>query len=232
MNVFLAKIFLLASVLMSCTYNQYGHKEERVGQIYGIDLSHHQGKIDWSKVREVNGHEISFVFIKATEGATYQDPLYKSNFTQAKSNGLKVGSYHYFRTTSSVADQLANFKRSVNKADQLLIPMIDIEENDNLSTEEFNAHLLKFLKGIEQYYHCKPILYSTQRFYNTHLKEKYLDYHWMIGRFSKQKPVLQDSNKWTIWQYSDKGQVDGIDKAVDLDVLRFGIKIDVLTLKK
>lgn len=222
---------ILFMVLASTAWVTF-YKEEPYGEIYGIDLSHHQGKIDWSKVRKAQGHRINFVYIKATEGATFQDPLYKTNFTQAKSNGLKVGSYHYFRTTSSVTDQLANFKRTVNKADQLLIPMVDIEENDNLSTSEFNERLVQFIKGIEQYYHCKPILYSPQRFYNTYLKGRYLNYHWMIGRFSNQKPALQDSNKWTIWQFSDKGQVDGIDKAVDLDVLRFGIKFDVLILKK
>lgn len=48
-----------------------------IGDIYGIDVSRHQGKIDWKKVRRWKNKNLDFVYIKATEGATYVDETYK-----------------------------------------------------------------------------------------------------------------------------------------------------------
>ena len=95
---------------------------------YGIDISHHQGKIDWQKVNNWQGHRISFVYIKATEGATFIDHMYETNVKGAQENGFLIGSYHYFRTTSSPQKQFNNFIKVVDKDLQDLIPLIDVEE--------------------------------------------------------------------------------------------------------
>ena len=58
----------------------------------GIDISSYQGYIDWAKVS--SDKDIRFVYIKATEGATYRSPHYAHNITQARRYGLLVGSYH------------------------------------------------------------------------------------------------------------------------------------------
>ena len=68
----------------------------------------HQGEINWTNVKDWEGLKINFVYIKATEGATYIDEKYKYNFTEASKNGFLVGSYHYFRTTSSPEEQFKN----------------------------------------------------------------------------------------------------------------------------
>ena len=60
----------------------------------GIDVSRHQGRIEWQKVPI---RDISFVYIKATEGATYIDPCFHYNIKGAAEAGFKVGAYHYFR---------------------------------------------------------------------------------------------------------------------------------------
>ena len=60
----------------------------------GIDVSRHQGRIEWQKVPI---RDISFVYIKATEGATYTDPYFHYNIKGAAEAGFKVGAYHYFR---------------------------------------------------------------------------------------------------------------------------------------
>ena len=49
------------------------------GNVYGIDVSHHQGEIEWGRVAENTSPRISFVYIKVTEGATFQDPKYLMN---------------------------------------------------------------------------------------------------------------------------------------------------------
>ena len=59
----------------------------------GIDVSHHNGKINWKEVAK--DKKIQYVYIKATTGATRVDERYASNVKNARENGLKVGSYHF-----------------------------------------------------------------------------------------------------------------------------------------
>ena len=72
----------------------------------GIDISSYQGFIDWAKVS--SDKDISFVYIKATEGATYRSPHYAHNITQARRYGLFVGSYHYITSSSTIDKQFEN----------------------------------------------------------------------------------------------------------------------------
>ena len=113
--------------------------------IYGIDISHHQGKIDWAKVNNWEGHKINFVYIKATEGATFIDHMYESNIKGARENGFLIGSYHYFRTTSSPEKQFNNFITVVDKDLQDLIPLIDVEERKYWNSKTFHSNFQQFL---------------------------------------------------------------------------------------
>lgn len=198
--------------------------------VYGIDVSHHQGDIEWEKVSEWKGNTLRFVYIKATEGATYLDSHYKKNLKGAKKNGIKVGTYHYFRTTSSPEEQFDNFIKHVDMSKQDLIPMIDLEENDNWDTETYNKNLKTFIALVEGKFKKKPLLYSVQGFYNTHLKGRYHTYHWNIARYSHQKPYLLDKNRWTVWQFSQRGKVAGIKKFVDLNIMTELFKLKELEL--
>ena len=54
----------------------------------GIDVSKHQGLIDWQQVAQT---KVAFVYVKATEGASLVDPRYKENIKSAKKAGFKVG---------------------------------------------------------------------------------------------------------------------------------------------
>ena len=63
----------------------------------GIDISHWQNNIDFSKVKN-SGIEI--VYIKATEGRTHIDPYLETNYRNAKANNLKIGFYHFLSAMS------------------------------------------------------------------------------------------------------------------------------------
>lgn len=93
----------------------------------GIDVSHHQGDINWNKVAK---EPIGFVYIKATEGETYVDSKFKKNIVGAKKVGLPVGVYHYFRMTSGAHKQFKNFYNTVKKYKIDLIPMVDVETSE------------------------------------------------------------------------------------------------------
>ena len=83
--------------------------------IRGIDISHHQGKIDWDALSaaEVDGERLRFVFVKATEGANDLDDRFNSNFKQARDNGFVRGAYHFFLPNVSARQQADNFVRRV-----------------------------------------------------------------------------------------------------------------------
>lgn len=202
------------------------------GEIYGLDVSHHQKDIDWAKVKHWNGNEISFVYIKATEGATYLDKKYLENFAGAQKNGLLVGSYHYFRTTSSVKKQFENFINRVDKNKQDLIPLIDVEEKKQWNDSEFHKNFQAFLDLVENHYGSKPMIYTVNSFYNRHLSGKYKKYHFLIGRYGNNPPNMRDRSNWTIWQFTEKGRVDGIPQNVDIDVMNQKYRIEDLKLKK
>lgn len=192
--------------------------------IIGIDVSHYQGKINWDKVNNWKGNEIQFVYVKATEGTTYQDRKYKANFNGALSNNFRVGSYHYFRTSSSIQGQFKNFTSVVDKNKQVLIPMIDVEEKKHWDNRTFHKNLKKFLLMIEDHYKVKPIIYCVNSFYNKYLSYGYEDYQFMIGRYSKNKPYMK-KGAWSIWQFSETGRINGIEKMVDIDILNKNKKI-------
>lgn len=180
---------------------------------YGIDVSHHNGKIDWERVKET---PLLFVYVKATEGATYVDNRYKENFRSAKKAGYKVGSYHFFRMTSSAHDQFANFKKTVDREKQDLIPMVDVETSDKYSAKELRDSLNVFIGLVREYYGVRPMIYATNRSYNELCGGLYPSYHLYIGRYGDNPPVIKGSGQYSIWQYTEKGRIEGIPKPVDM----------------
>lgn len=229
-SLFNACFIILILSLGSCKKGKQNTNSS--SKIYGIDISHHQGKIDWSSVKEWNNHEIKFVYIKATEGATYQDSRYDYNIRQAQKHGFLVGSYHYFRTTSSVEEQFNNFKSATYNQTQDLIPLIDIEERKNWDDLEFDKNLKHFLELVEEEFNQKPMIYTVNTFYNKYLHGKYTNYHFLIGRYGSKEPWMKDGSNWTIWQFSESGKIDGIDKSVDIDVVNSKYSLEDFQLKK
>ena len=86
----------------------------------GIVLSHENNVKDWDMVAQDSS--VQFVYLKATDGASVQDSKYKKSLKAARKAGLKVGSAHYFRMTSTPEDQFKNFKKTVKVDDQDLVP--------------------------------------------------------------------------------------------------------------
>jgi GH25 family lysozyme M1 (1,4-beta-N-acetylmuramidase) len=72
----------------------------------GIDVSHHQGEVNWHAVAEAG---ISFAFAKATEGATFVDPQFLRNWALIKDAGIVRGAYHFFRPSKPAESQVTNF---------------------------------------------------------------------------------------------------------------------------
>lgn len=200
----LAKGKTLADISLHATNN-----------VDGIDVSHHRGIIDWPSVKK-SCPSLSFVYVKCTEGKDYVDAKFKDNILGAAKQGYKVGGYHFFRMTSSAHDQFHSFRAQLDNIHIDLVPMVDVEKNDNKPRKELQDSLRVFLNLIEQAYGKKPMIYGTNRSFNELCAPEFNDYPMYIGRYGDECPRVKGPSHYTIWQYSETGKIAGIPKEVDL----------------
>ena len=194
-------------------YDPFLQCEDTCDHIHGIDLSHYQGQVFWETVGE--NTKMEYVYLKATEGGDRIDDRYEHNIEWAHRYGLKVGSYHFFRPKSPLRQQLENFKTQCRPGEQDLIPMIDVETTGGLPTREFCDSLITFLGLVEAAYRQPPLVYTYRNFYNKHLIGQLNDYKLMIAMYTNEEPVLADGRDITMWQYTSKGRLVGINGYVD-----------------
>lgn len=181
---------------------------------HGIDVSSHQKDINWTEVSADSN--IKFVYIKATEGSTYISPHYNANVQQARLHGILVGSYHFLRSTSSIQAQYRNFVKAASIANQDLIPMIDVEKRGSWSRKQLIDSLQLLASLLERHFGVRPMIYSTMSFYNRNLSPYFNEYPLYIGRYSEKTPEITWNGRYTIWQYTETGKVNGITTKVDL----------------
>ncbi len=187
-------------------------------KIVGIDISHHNGKIDWTKVKR-KCPDLEFVYIKCTEGATYVDPKFKTNAEGALAQGYNVGAYHYFRMTSGAREQFQHFKENMEGVGLNLIPMVDVEKTDGKTKAELQDSLQVMLNLLEEEYGTKPMIYGINASYNKLCAPRFNSYPLYIGLYGDEEPVITGVGHYTIWQYSESGIIKGIPK--DVDFCRF-----------
>ncbi len=225
----LCKIFFvgIVGVILSCGiiaflfykgYLRFNYPSSEEFPIIGIDLSHHQGNINWNKLKDEN---ISFIFIKATEGADFKDPKFKYNWNNAKRYGYSVGAYHFYRLCKTGIEQANNFIETVPKEPGSLPPAIDLEFGANCKTDKSGLLIIKeigdFIATITKYYGQEPIIYSTKEFYSDYLINNFRQCPvWIRDIYSH--PMLPDNRGWTIWQFANRGHLNGINGFIDLNV--------------
>jgi lysozyme len=199
-------------------YEKFGIRIPGKYVVHGIDVSSYQQKINWKKVDSVDykGIQISFAFIKATEGVTLVDPYFQRNWRESKESGIIRGAYHYFKPKKSGIWQARFFLQTVNVEAGDLPPVVDIEESASLSENELIPNIQDFLNEVEKKTKSKPIIYTSYQFYKDHLKDKFDDYPIWIAHYYQSQ--LVENLKWNFWQHSDKAHIDGIKGKVDMNV--------------
>ena len=190
----------------------------------GIDVSSYQKDIDWTTT--ASDKNIKFVYVKATEGATHKSRHYRRNIDHARRHGVKVGSYHFLRTTSSIDDQFANFISIVKIEEQDLIPLLDVETRRGWSNKQLQDSVKKFADLLEAHYGVRPMIYTSSSVFNSYLGPGFAPYPLFIARYSKSEPKLSYGAKWILWQFSDRGIIQGIDANVDLSRFNRGCSVN------
>ena len=214
MNRIIAIIITLFSIANIHAQSYYIQCEDTCQHIHGIDISHYQGNVFWEAIG--NNSKMYYVYLKATEGGDLIDAKYEQNIQLAHQYGLKVGSYHFYRARTPQEVQLRNFMAQCRPGEQDLVPMIDVETKSGLSNEAFRDSLSKFLILVEKKYKQKPLIYTGANFYDHYLSGGMLDnYKIMIAQYMAKEPVLVDGRDVTMWQYTGKGHINGVNGYID-----------------
>lgn len=187
----------------------------------GVDVSHYQGEIDWARLREQG---IDFAYIKATEGSSLTDDCFAANWQGAEEAGIHAGAYHFFSFDSEPETQAELYIETVGDLTGRLIPVVDVEYYGNTrehppKKEELVRDLERFLQLLEEEYQVKPVIYTTQLFYERYVKGSFTEYPLWIR--SVYIPPLGLGRSWQFWQYTDRAVLEGYtgaEKYIDRNV--------------
>lgn len=218
-------IFIIFCLVVFWLFNQgylrFNYPSRKKYPVWGVDVSHHQGKVNWQKIKQEG---FDFAFIKATEGGDFVDHRFNENWKLSKEAGVFRGAYHFFTFCRPGADQAANFLQNVPTEGDALPIVLDLEFGGNCKKipdhESLFIEVNSFLNAIKEKFPKIPILYVTQEFYEYYMSqriEKFPRHHlWLRDIFSE--PKQSSCVEWRIWQFSNRGRVQGINSFVDLNV--------------
>ena len=203
---------LFLVVIAILIYNgviQLNRPSEDVFPVRGVDVSHYQGNVDWNQLQTQG---VMFAYIKATEGSSYQDSAFQTNWAKVDLTELRAGAYHFFSFESSGLNQAENYINVVSVIDNMLPPAIDVEPYGKYKTIKDNADVVceikDWLNAVEAEFGMRPVIYTTEAFYSECIASEFPDYDIWIRSVYKQP---SKSVQWTFWQYSNRVRLNGYD---------------------
>ena len=190
--------------------------------LIGIDVSNHQGDIDWETVKN-SGVEFAFIRIgygHNREAKIMEDEKFRKNLEGARNVGLKVGLYFYsYATEIWEAEEQANWIVKALNGEKIDLPIVfDYETWKSFPTYNINiVDLNKVAKRFLDILHdngYEGMNYSSKYYLNTiwNLSE----YPTWLAHYVSKTNYDKD---FKVWQFSNTGEVPGINGFVDLDVL-------------
>ncbi len=215
-------------------YNEkISYEDETYTSRWGVDVSSHNGKIDWEKAKKAG---ITFAFVRVgyrgygEEGSLNTDEYALENIDGAQAAGLDVGAYFFSQAVSEEeAVEEADLTLEILDGRDLELPIVydpedilnDQARTDTVSSKQFTKNAVAFCDrirdaGYEPMLYCN-LYWEAYRLDLTQLSDVeiwYADY----------EAEPQTPYHFTFWQYDESGHVDGIPGDADLD-LQF-LKVD------
>lgn len=193
--------------------------------VEGIDVSHHQGQIDWDAVANSG---IRYAFIRTGDGVDV-DRRFAENWREAGRVGLRRGTYHYFRARHSGVEQARIVAAAIAEAGGFAsgdLPVaIDLETLDGESAEHLAAEALAFQREIARLTRRRPMVYSGGFWHwtavrNPQIAQTLSAYPLWTPTYERCARVPEGFPTWTFWQYTSSGSVPGVRTRVDRIVFR------------
>lgn len=181
----------------------------------GADFSAHNGPVDFQRLADES--ELTFVYLKATEGADFRDSLFMRHYHSARNAGLHTGAYHFFRFDKDGEAQALNIIATLDTLDLDLPLAIDVEEWGNPAQvpTELIVERIKTLRAYLSARGIPSIIYTNKngyaRFVRHHIPEAEI---WICSFTS---PPVGSAVNWRLWQHSHLGRLPGVKGRVDLN---------------
>lgn len=193
----------------------------------GIDVSNYQGIVDWDKVK-ASGIDFAIIRIGyrgyGKSGSLNVDKEFRRNIENAKAAGLDVGVYFFAQAVNEEeAIEEARFVLSNLEGYELELPIVYDPESildvpartDNVTAEQFTKNTVAFCEAVKAAGY-EPMIYANMLWQAFELDMELLNEYQFWYADYEQLP--QTPYKYTIWQYSNTGHVDGVKGEVDLDI--------------
>ena len=223
-----AEVYTKANHINFTTSLDEKHRIEKVFKkyedyVFGADFSHYQGIVNWNRIDTFPaGKPVDFVIVRATMGHNGKDMFFRYNWKKLRDKNIIRGAYHYYRPNENSIKQANNFIKHVKLEKGDLPPILDIEQVPTVqSVKNLRVGLKRWLDAVEKHYGVKPILYTGADYFKSYLlKKDFKGYILWIANYSASKHPK--TGRWKIWQFTEKGNLKGVDGFVDYNVFRGG----------
>lgn len=204
--------------------------------IKGIDVSNHQDRVDWSRVK---ADGIAFAYIKASEGTSFADAKYRAHVTGAKAVGIKTGAYHFARPDTYTSDPKGDARAEADWFLSLaaprsgdLLPALDLE-TAGLPAAQMVEWTRAWLDRVRRKIGVRPVLYTYPAFWSAlGGTTAFRLYPLWIANYEVSEPQLPNGwRRYAIWQYTSSGSVDGIPGRADLNRLADRLTLTDITYR-
>ena len=193
----------------------------------GIDVSHHQGNIDWSEVYNAG---YRFTFVKATEGdhrpPVIIDPNFETNMENGRNAGLLIGAYHVAHPEMNEPFDEARFFSSIAGnylKEGYLRPALDLEKGSEEGKKYLSNWIETWISTVKEEVGVEPIIYVSSNAAENYLDKSIAKYSLWIAHYTYDPGIPPNTgiwDSWDFWQYCDNGSIPGINGFVDLDLFK------------
>ena len=187
--------------------------QESASPIIGIDVSHHSGDINWTKVM---GEGIGFVYLKASEGVDAADPRFQEHWKLLGELAVPRGAYHFYVTEDDPLEQARFFLSRFELKGGDLPPVVDVETLGHGTRGPLSPRLRQFLELVEEETGVRPMIYTSPNFWDANFEPDFGDYPLWVAEYGVESPRLPAGwERWHLWQYEGNATIPGIEKGAD-----------------